>query len=228
MEVAPVPVLDRTTGSSAPEAKARNTKRGPRRRSGLGEGMIERRTTARALASMARMALVVAPMVLVQAGRADAAAGLTVTPLTWGVIGLDSNDVTVGPNHFPGGARICKTRARAATNVVATWNWSPSSVNPYLNIRPGTLSVLPAVPTLAAGACTDAYFEVEVTRDPAAYDTTRRFFISVTESGGATGITPVPRELYVEHLISQSRNYVNDVKYGTASPSTPVPAGGAP
>ena len=161
--------------------------------------MIERRTTAPSLASVARVALVVAPLMLVQAGRADAAAALTVTPLTWGVIGLDSNDVTVGPNHFPVGAHICNTGASAATNVVATWNWALSSVNPYLNIRSGTYNVLPAVPTLAAGACTDAYFEIEVTRNAAAYNTTRRFFISVTESGGATGITPVPRELYVEY-----------------------------
>src|SRR5262249_47032711 len=108
--------------------------------------MIERRTTARVLAGMARMALVVAPMVRVLGGRAEAAAVLTVPPLTGGVIGLDSNDVTVGPNHFPVGAHICNTGATAATNVVATWNWSPSSVNPSLNIRPGTLSVLPAVP----------------------------------------------------------------------------------
>jgi uncharacterized repeat protein (TIGR01451 family) len=187
--------------------------------------MIERRTAARAIVGMARVALIVAPMVLVEAERAQAAAVLTVTPLTWGVIGLDSNDVTVGPNHFPVGARICNTGTTAATNVVATWNWA--SVNPYLNIRPGTNTVLPAVPTLAAGACTDAYFEVEVTRTPAAYNTTRRFFISVTESGGASGVTPTPRELYVEHLISQSRNSVTNIKYGTSSPSTSVPAGGS-
>ena len=194
--------------------------------------MIDKGTTTRAVACAARVALLVAPMALLQAARADAAAVLTVTPLTWGTIGLDSNDVTVGPNRFPVGARICNTGTTAATNVVATWNWDPNSVNPYLNIRPGTYGVsgnasLPAVPTLAPGACTDAYFEVEVTRNPAAYDTTRRFWISVSESGGATGITPTPRQLYVEHLISQSRNSVLDVRYGTSSPTTSVPAGGS-
>ena len=40
---------------------------------------------------------------------AQAAATLTVTPITWNVIGLDSNDVNVGPNHFPVGARVCNT-----------------------------------------------------------------------------------------------------------------------
>ena len=41
------------------------------------------------------------------AGPADAATTLAATPITWGVVGLDSNDVSVGPNHFPVGARVC-------------------------------------------------------------------------------------------------------------------------
>ena len=43
---------------------------------------------------------------------------LTITPITWGVVGLDSNNVTTGPNLFPVGARICNTGTTAATNVV--------------------------------------------------------------------------------------------------------------
>ncbi|MEJ2447747.1 MAG: hypothetical protein P8Y37_07375, partial [Anaerolineales bacterium] len=38
---------------------------------------------------------------------AYAAASLTIEPLTWNVIGLDSNNVNVGPNNFPVGARVC-------------------------------------------------------------------------------------------------------------------------
>ena len=34
------------------------------------------------------------------------AAVLTVTPLTWNVIGLDSNSPAAGPQHFPIGARV--------------------------------------------------------------------------------------------------------------------------
>ena len=48
-------------------------------------------------------------MILTPAPVARAAASLTVTPLTWNVIGLDSNNVNVGPNHFPIGARVCNT-----------------------------------------------------------------------------------------------------------------------
>ncbi|MBI2213055.1 MAG: hypothetical protein HYU52_05350 [Acidobacteria bacterium] len=40
---------------------------------------------------------------------------LTVSPLAWNVIGLDSNLPTSGPKNFPVGARICSSVA--TTNV---------------------------------------------------------------------------------------------------------------
>jgi LPXTG-site transpeptidase (sortase) family protein len=153
-----------------------------------------------------------------------AAANLTITPITWNVIGLDSNNVNVGPNHFPVGARVCNTGDVAATNLSATFIWDTS--NSYINIRPGTSSTL-TVSSLAAGSCTDFYFEVEITRNAAAYDTTRDYHITVTATGGLSVSTPTPRTLYVEHLVSQSRNAVTDVQYGTSLGSlTSVAAGG--
>jgi len=71
---------------------------------------------------------------------AQAAANLTITPLTWNVIGLDSNNVNVGPNNFPVGARVCNTGDAAATNVTATFAWDSS--NTYINNRPGTNTTL--------------------------------------------------------------------------------------
>ena len=54
---------------------------------------------------------------------ASAAPGpLTITPLGWNVIGLDSNDVTVGPNVFPIGARVCNTGSDPVTNVAVDWS----------------------------------------------------------------------------------------------------------
>ena len=144
----------------------------------------------------------------------SAATTLTVTPLTWNIIGLDSNNVNVGPNHFPIGARVCNTGAAVATNVIATLVWD--SANALINIRPGTSTSL-SVSSLAIGACTDFYFEVEVTRNVSTYNTTRRYHIAVTADAGATtGSTTTPRELFVEHLVSQSRNTVSDVQYGTS------------
>lgn len=154
-----------------------------------------------------------------------AATTLTVTPITWNVIGLDSNNVNVGPNRFPVGARVCNTGSAAASNVTATLVWDSS--NSYIDIRPGTNNSL-SVPSLAIGACTDFYFEVEVTRTASAYNTTRRYRIMVTADGGATtGSTPTPRELFVERLISQSRNSVTDVQLSKDGTNyTSIPNGG--
>lgn len=149
---------------------------------------------------------------------AYAAAALTVTPITWNVIGLDSNNVNVGPNHFPIGARVCNTGDAAATNVNAVFVWDTTPSPNYINIRPGTSSSLSAssIPATDPDTCYDFYFEVEVTRDANAYNTTRSYQIAVTADGGATtGSTPTPRELYVEHLISQSRNSVSDIQLST-------------
>ena len=49
-----------------------------------------------------------------------AAANLTIAPLTWNVIGLDSNNVHVGPDSFPVGARVCNVGNASATNVPIT------------------------------------------------------------------------------------------------------------
>src|SRR4030042_7186006 len=82
---------------------------------------------------------------------------LSVTPITWNVVGLDSNDVSAGPNIFPVGIRVCNTGAEAATNVVSSFVWD--SADPYIALRSGSLTEYTvlnghAIPSLAAGACT--------------------------------------------------------------------------
>jgi hypothetical protein len=51
------------------------------------------------------------------AGLASAQAQLTIRPTTWNVIGLDSNNVNVGPNTFQVGARVCNTGGTTLNNV---------------------------------------------------------------------------------------------------------------
>ncbi len=151
-----------------------------------------------------------------------AAANLTISPLTWNIVGLDSNNVNAGPNHFPVGARVCNTGDAPATNVTSAFVWD--SANPLIDLRAGTLTNFNAnpVPSLAPAACTDFYYEVEVTRNAAAYDTARRYHITATADSLGTVSTPTPRELYVEHLVSQARNHVTDVQLDGVS----VPNGG--
>src|SRR5688500_4379964 len=133
---------------------------------------------------------------------------LTITPISWGVIGLDSNNVNVGPNKFMIGARVCNTGDATAINVTTTFNWTSS--NSFISLDPGSASTL-IRPSLNPGACADFYFNIVVTRDPAARDTSRAYNISATAQGLGTVTTPANRELYVERILSQSRNVVDSV-----------------
>ena len=141
----------------------------------------------------ATLALVFASAsVFVGIGPASAAASLTLTPLTWNVVGLDSNKITDGPNEFLSGARVCNTGDVAATSVVATYVWD--TANTYVNIQPGSGSTRTAA-SLAPGVCYNAYFNIEITRNKLAWNTTRRYHITATATSLGTVSTPVPREI---------------------------------
>src|SRR2546429_5138570 len=106
-------------------------------------------------------------------GVQTAYAGLTMTPTTWNVIGLDSNNVNSGPNTFQTGARICNTGGAAVTNVTTNLIWDTS--NALINLSgPSTLTMA----SLEAGACTDFYSTVVVPRSSSAYNPTGRFHIT--------------------------------------------------
>ena len=138
-----------------------------------------------------------------------AAPALTITPIAWGVGGLDSNNVTTGPNLFPVGVRVCNTGSLAATNVTSAFVWN--TANALINLRTGSSSSM-SLATLGAGACTDFYYEIEITRNAAAYNTTRGFHITATADTIGVVSTPTPREIYVEKLVSQNRNSVTGMK----------------
>jgi uncharacterized repeat protein (TIGR01451 family) len=139
-------------------------------------------------------------------GVQTAYAGLTITPTTWNVIGLDSNNVNVGPNTFETGARVCNTGGVAVTNVTGNFIWDSSNV--FINLSgPSMLTTA----SLGAGACIDFYYSVVVTRSSSAYNATRQFHITATGDNVGSVSAPTPRELYVEKIISQNRNSVNSI-----------------
>ena len=137
---------------------------------------------------------------------AEARAQLSITPVSWNIIGLDSNNPATGPNKFPVGARVCNAGATALTNVTANFVWDSANANVNLAVPP-TLTAA----NLNAGACVDFYFDVTVTRTAAAYSTSRSFHIEASAAGAGTGSTRTPRELYVEKLVSQNRNAVDSI-----------------
>ena len=106
------------------------------------------KAAARLLAFLVVAAIGMSPLA---AERADAAVDLTVNPLTWNIIGLDSNDPASGPNRFPVGARVCVTAGSSdAVAVTATFSWDSS--NPYIQLRPGSLATID-LGSIAAGSC---------------------------------------------------------------------------
>ncbi|HYS44310.1 MAG TPA: hypothetical protein VEM32_10065, partial [Geobacteraceae bacterium] len=138
------------------------------------------------------------------------------TPTTWNIIGLDSNSPGSGPNHFPIGAKVCG--GTPGTSDTATFNWDAGGTDngTYIYLSSGTAN--PVSIKFGADGCADAYFEVEVAKTASAFDQTRRYHIT---AGGVS--TPTPREVYVQHLISQSRNYITDIQLN----GTSIPAGGS-
>lgn len=134
------------------------------------------------------------------------AVGLTVARVGWNVVGLDSNDVTSGPNQYPQEIEVCNTSTdTAATGVTATWNWT--SANALIALDG---SATKTIGDIAANSCVSTWWTVTVARDVLAYDTSRNYSVDVVDSGAATATTGT-QLVYVEHLISQNRNVVNGV-----------------
>lgn len=136
---------------------------------------------------------------------------LCIDPLSWNIIGLDSNKATPptsdGPDTFMVGARACNTTATTMTNVVATYN-TVGAVNPYITLADNSTIT---IPELKPGRCEDFYFNGRITRTNAAYFTSQGYTITVTANGGLTAVTPANRALYIEKLNSQNRNQVLSV-----------------
>src|SRR5205807_1860636 len=139
-------------------------------------------------------------------GVQSAYAGLTITPVTWNVVGLDSIKTTDGPDTFQIGARVCNNGGTAVNSIAGTFIWD--STNAFINLSGASTLNLSS---LNAGACTDFYYPVTITRSSLAYNATRRYHIAVSATGISTITTPTPREIYVEKIISQNRNSVNSI-----------------
>ncbi|MFJ5693941.1 hypothetical protein ACIP9X_08820, partial [Arthrobacter sp. NPDC093125] len=128
---------------------------------------------------------------------------LTVRPLEWNVVGLDSNRPAEGPSRFLKGADVCNTGDAVATDVAATWTWDSES--PAISLDgPASRSL----PDLAPGECASAWFGVAVEPVPASFDKAREFHITATAAGAGAASTPTPREIYVERFVSQNRNSI--------------------
>ena len=150
--------------------------------------------------------------------KANAAPNLTIQPISWGVVGLDSNKPDLsGPDTFNIGARVCNVGSSDATNVNVSFTTTGS--NPYISLLgnstlslpilpPGATSLPPGNTGTVPANCKDFYFNIKVVRDKLAWNTKLFYQTSATADSAGTVSTPTNRELYVEKLVSQNRNSV--------------------
>lgn len=103
-----------------------------------------------------------------------------VEPITWNVIGLDSNkpdtvQLAPGvfpPKDFPVGVRVCNDPAQAAA-MTATFVWVDNEVPAYLKIYgpDGLGDVEQTLMPVAGGGCQDVYYQIEIDpREKAAFN----------------------------------------------------------
>ncbi|MCI5114358.1 MAG: DUF11 domain-containing protein, partial [Candidatus Electrothrix sp. AX1] len=164
---------------------------------------------------MKKVRWVVGALILALLPVAAFASDISVTPITWDVVGLDSNrPLTEGPQYFPVGAEVCNTSG-TARDITVKLVWGTGSDATYIKERSGSLTTLifPAVPN---GDCVDAYYEIELTRDSAAFGKTRNYSIKASYDDSGTTVTastPDGRQIHVERLVSQNRNVTRQIRY---------------
>ena len=135
-----------------------------------------------------------------------ATAAVSIAPITWNVIGLDSNKPATAqpapqvfpPDRYPVGVEVCNSEGADLTdhkvsfvwdefpspNYIHLWdstvNWNDTDSNgdPITSNDREGLNELP-VPTIADGACADLYFWVQIEQVNEAYDYTRDFHIAL-------------------------------------------------
>jgi hypothetical protein len=166
---------------------------------------------------MARAVFLVAAsaalLLALSSAETHAAAGpLTVTPISWTVVGLDSNSPSTAglPHVYPVGARICNTGSNPATNVSAKWTWGDTTGANTIDqaFNGPAQNTTQSVGTLAGGGCQDVYFNVDVKQSGGNSSKThsQNQNIIATADGGLTATET--KLVYVESLVSQNRNQV--------------------
>ncbi|MGE5221151.1 MAG: sortase [Omnitrophica WOR_2 bacterium] len=121
--------------------------------------------------------------------------GLTITPITWNIIGLDRTDLSAGPNTFPVGVRVCNPTSVPVTNLIVQFVWQNDNNNIILSVAD-----IQELGSLDAAKCQSFYFDVFINRDASVIGTSRRYAITVKADHVDLLSTPTPREIFVEDL----------------------------
>ncbi len=146
---------------------------------------------------------------------------ITITPITWDTIGIDSvytstTTSVIGPNRYPVGARVCSDQPR--NPLVAKFVWVSSNPTNYFDIIGPTVFTESVT---ASNLCRDYYFTVEVQRTSAAFDTSRLYNIQVTGQNISSAISYTnPRFLSVVRLTRYNNSNLGSMRlYNPSNPT---------
>ena len=130
------------------------------------------------------------------------------------IIGLDNNDVTVGPNRYLIQVHV-NNGLTPATNVSAKLTFGAGSGLIHLALgQSDTVNLGDMAPNTSK----DVFFLVEVDRNSAAYYKTRNYTVTLYENGIPTGNT-INGLLEVQPILSQNRNNIGSISVSNPSPS---------
>ena len=146
----------------------------------------------------------------------------TIEPITWNVIGLDSNKPADAqlppgiypPKSYPVGVKVCNTSGSSAdlyTRFEFTDNASPTYLTLIGDDAEGDTDI--SVGNLGAGVCREVFYQIDIDQVKAAYDNREGYQIHLYNGNPASGgtlvtSTPDKREFWVEYLVSQNRNAI--------------------
>jgi len=147
--------------------------------------------------------------------RVDASTTLTLEKGNWDVIGLDSNNVSVGPGQALIQVRVRNIGTETAYGVTATLIWTSS--NSYINLNPND-SYSKNLGDIPPGETANIFFLIDITRDSGAYGTKRDYKVTV-EGTNVSGTPEITGSLEIKGLISQNRNNIISILASDLTPA---------
>ena len=161
----------------------------------------------------------------------SARAAVTIEPITWNVIGLDSNKPATAqpapqvfpPDRYPVGVEVCNSEGADLTDYKAKFVWDESPSPNYLHLWDSTVNWNDTdgngdpitsndtegldeltVPVTADGECADVYFWIQIEQVAAAYDYTRDFHVELWDDSASPGDSATNGTLVAETANSGS------------------------
>ncbi len=153
-------------------------------------------------------------------GAVSAAGNNTTLNLTKGStdnIGLDSNNVNAGPDHFIVQIHVNNTGNTTAHNVTGTFNFTSNVNKQYIYLDPQE-NATKYLGDIAPGTSADLFWLVNVNRTSSAYLKDRNYTITVLGNNTAN-LNTINGDLFVRKLVSQNRNHVTSITISNNNPT---------